>query len=419
MILLEVTVSSGFRPNRCGSRAQDEGTVPKLAEFIVSPALHIPREHHRTVVYPAGCDIQHSGEIVDNNRTHPRVRVPFAELPVSVISPALHGVIIHQGAGMVVAAPNPHRQGHTPGIDWNGAVVGTTVTELTTVVFAPALHPALGLEHRTGVRAASANGDGVGDVAHCLWRTFAIARNVCLKLVVAELPRVTHAPTLDRAAGQERTGVLDARRDFDRAGDVRHEAREVVRGIETRLAISLGPPTLDAARGQNRTGMLLASANLHRVADARHRLGPIPINAGIEVTAELTVIIASPTVDITAPGPTAGVVLASRNLYEGGRPPNIARHLQNANVSQAELPVLVVAPALSLSDPANGARMAPLRGNLVERSGLDAGGGIGPLIGSADLLHDAPVIGAAWRLARAGVIRRAGLRVEAGDIVET
>ena len=81
---------------------------------------------------------------------------------------------------------------------------------------------------------------------------------------VAQLAGVVVPPTLHRAAGEQRTGLVDASRDSGHTGEARdvHGHGGVGVGPVAQLAVAVGPPTLDRAAGDQRTGVVLASSDL-------------------------------------------------------------------------------------------------------------------------------------------------------------
>src|SRR2546422_573486 len=200
-----------------GRRTPPARPVPELPLDVLSPALHCVVPKDRTGVFPPGGDGDGPG---DASHPHGSRRIrngPVAELPLAVPSPAPHRAVPKERAGVIAPsgdgegardAAHPHGNGRTEPSGLSALSASGPVAELPLGVPSPAPHRAVPKE-RTGVIAPSDHSDGPcegpGPVAadHRDRHGRAVVEGP-----VAALPRVARPPAPHRAVPKERARVL-------------------------------------------------------------------------------------------------------------------------------------------------------------------------------------------------------------------
>ena len=313
--------------------------------------------------------------------------VAEAELAAVVVAPALHRVVIEQGAGVVLPGGDLHRSAAGAEIDGEqagphlvGVVAsagGVTVAEVAVAVVAPALHRAAA-EQGAGVVGAQGHGlhrgpgaeiDGGQAGPHLVGAVAAVGG-----VAEAELAVIVEPPALHRAAGQPAAGVIAA------DPEAAHVAAEIgvseavphlvatvaaLGGVAlAEVAVAVVAPALHPIVVQQSAGVRgaegdvaggAASAEVDGGEAVAHLVGAVAGVAGV-AEAELAVVVTAPALQAVIIQDRAGVVAPGDEPLHRAAGAQIdgleaAVHLlrlaaSGGGVALAEVAVAVVAPAL-------------------------------------------------------------------------
>ena len=236
------------------------------------------------------------------------------------------------------------------------------VAELSLIVAAPTADRAA-REERAGVVAADreARRAREPDDRRCGGRVAALPD------AAPELARLVRAPAQHGARRGARAHMGAARAEPDRAAHAGHDdGRLGVVGVPAAEAAVLAePPAGDAAVGAPHTGEVPPSGDLDRVGHPGDRDGDE--RGGVGAGAELPVRVAAPAADLPGGPPDAGVAAAARELRRVGDAGDGDEREAVARGAVAELPVEVRARAEDLAADLQKARVVAAEADLRSR----------------------------------------------------
>ena len=246
-------------------------TVCKLTVVVESPAFcfTVVEDGAGVVVAGGDCGGGAAGAEVDGRAWCVGVGATVSKLTKIVITPALHGAVVEDGAGVLEACGDCGGGAvgaEVDGCAWFVGVGVGFVAELTVFVVSPAGDLTV-VEECAGVSATGGDG-GCGTVGA---KVDGVAWCVGVGgVAVTELTEKVISPAGDGAVVEECTGVLVAdrnnRRDAASSEGNSGTWRIGIGGItDTKLTIVVISPTLSAAVGQQSTSVISPTADLNRV----------------------------------------------------------------------------------------------------------------------------------------------------------
>ena len=226
-----------------------------MTSIVITPALHgaVVEDGAGVVVSGGDCFGGAAGAEVDGCAWCVGVGVcSVAELTSIVITPALHGAVVEDGAGVVVSGGDCFggaAGAEVDGCAWCVGVGVCSVAELTSIVITPALHGAV-VEDGAGVVVSGGDcggGAAGAEVDGCAW---CVGVGVCS---VAELTIEVESPACDASVVEDGAGVVVSGSDGG-CGAARLEvdgcswiAVDVCVSAVTKLAESVAAPAGDGA----------------------------------------------------------------------------------------------------------------------------------------------------------------------------